>query len=533
MKKYIILFLSLILIIPLVGCSRDTIDPSPTETPAHTSDPITEISSDETEAPSEEPSSNEPSTEPPVILEIPEGWSEFSETLSAQNGRKFEMSFILPEDWQNTTLDTGGGILNDSEGRKRIGTRFCEDNTSFENFTALWIANPGGNSSTQNIDSPFTGHTYSGIEYLGYENGVFPGGTIYNYILKFSDDMHISISVVKQVGENLPTFYEDTVLPIINSIKITEITKPEDIVPDNTPLVLEDGSITDISAWDLLPWKNEPKEGKKNAQSAYNFINNFVSGKSTIPELNGLLIRDYTITLIDEESYGATTIKFTFYVEGFSLYDTFRTGRQTKYLVEGPRLSVYDEDWQKYEDYEQRIRGLYLHNTIPEAKMIADYLTWMCLMWEVQPYGEWDAENYMHVYNFICKYYGDENMSISFSEMQKILSEKFGINVELSDIEWRQTLCSYDPDTGIVRYADTRGYPTAYRITDFIGINGVRYITVQLYADPYYIIPSHKVKFKFQMEDHFTSTGIFLGYEIAEKGKYEPLEFTEYPAPLN
>ena len=528
MKKYIVLVLALILIIPLVGCSRDTIDPSPTETLAHTSDPITEISSDETEAPSEEVS-----TEPPVILEIPEGWSEFSETLSAQNGRKFEMSFILPEDWQNTTLDTGGGILNDSEGRKRIGTRFCEDNTSFENFTALWIANPGGNGTTNNLDSPFTGHTYSGIEYLGYENGVFPGGPIYNYILKFSDDMHISISVVKQVGENLPNFYEDTVLPIINSIKITEITKPEDIIPDNTPLVLEDGSITDISAWDLLPWKKEPADGKKNAPNAYNFISNLVSGKSTIPELNGLLIRDYTITLIEEESLGAATIKFTFNVEGFSLYDTLRTGRHTKYLVEGPELSVYDEGWQKYEDYEQRISGLYLHRTIPEAKMIADYLTWMDLMWEVQPYGEWDAENYKYVYNFICKYYGDGSMSVPFSRMQKILSEKFGINVELSDIDWAKTYCNYDPETGIVQYTDTGYCPNAYRITGLIGINGVRHITVQLYADPYYIIPSHKVEFKFQMEDYFTSTGIFLGYEIVEEGKYEPLEFLAYPAPLN
>jgi hypothetical protein len=79
--------------------------------------------------------------------------------------------------------------------------------------------------------------------------------------------------------------------------------------------------------------------------------------------------------------------------------------------------------------------------------------------------------------------------------------------------------CEYDKESDTVRYADTRDLPIPIqRIIDVSESDGVTYVTVQFYADEFCLIPSHKVVYKIGDGE------VFLGYEIIEKGKYEPRE---------
>ena len=304
----------------------------------------------------------------------------------------------------------------------------------------------------------------------------------------------------------------------------TETNEPTIVQPNDTTVTT---TITDIADWDKLPWSESwERWGIKPASNAYNFIYNLVSGESEIPEYNGLGIKEYSISRVEDEgSRNGTTLSFTFTVTGNSLPETLPTGTYTKIVEEGIEVYIYDnkkpETWDEYEQKERIQRGLDKFGDNPAVQAVNTYLAWRA-SYEVSPYGEWDMTSSRLPYNYICVYYGNEHLEISFSELQRLMSEKFGIAVERPQTEMvhSYSICLYDSETDTIRYAETRGITAVHKFLDIREEDGITYVIVQLFADRNRLIPSHKVQYAIGEGE------VFLGSEIIEQGNYEPRELS-------
>ena len=177
------------------------------------------------------------------------------------------------------------------------------------------------------------------------------------------------------------------------------------------------------------------------------------------------------------------------------------------------------QDYEEGTAYENRMRGLHRFEGNSAVEAVDTYLSWMPYIYEVSPYGEWDPENYHLPYNYICAHYG-KNLEISFSELQNLMAEKFGIAVERPEKSGLLSRCEYDNERDTVRYADTRGYTAVHRFLDVHEENGITYVSVMLFADKHYLIPSHTIQYK------IGEGNVFLGCEIIREGNYEPRELS-------
>ena len=186
-------------------------------------------------------------------------------------------------------------------------------------------------------------------------------------------------------------------------------------------------------------------------------------------------------------------------------------------------LFVYHEDkptnQEEYTAYENRMRGLHRFEGNSAVEAVDTYLSWMPYIYEVSPYGEWDMTDPHIPYNYICAFYG-KNLEISFSELQNLMAEKFGIAVERPEKSGLLSRCEYDKERDTVRYADTRGYEAVHRFSDVREENGITYVSVMLFADKHYLIPSHTIQYK------IGEGNVFLGCEIIREGNYEPRELS-------
>ncbi len=344
-------------------------------------------------------------------------------------------------------------------------------------------------------------------EYMTFLSGKY----FYLFIL---DDIHYAyISVERKNGETPvenEAFLADTVA---NSVSVEWYPGVAEALPKDT--------ITDIAEWDLLPWVQEPYKEMKRAPNAYNFIYELVSGNSRIPEYNGLGITDYSITLL-ENPRNEATFRFTFTVTGNSLPETLPPGTYTKTVYNGIDVFLYDgEKPKESSDYIARdnaLSGMDRFGDVPAAVAVHQYLSWTHYAWEVAPFGQWDPAQYKIPYNYVCAFYGNENISIPFTELQTKMKEKFGITVERPEKSGilPGANCAYNKDTDRVGYADTRGYEAVHRIIGVRTEGDVTVVTVQLYADRLYLIPAHKVEYRIGEGD------VFLGCEVVETTEYEP-----------
>ncbi|MBR6558600.1 MAG: hypothetical protein IKT70_06270 [Clostridia bacterium] len=278
-------------------------------------------------------------------------------------------------------------------------------------------------------------------------------------------------------------------------------------------------TITNIADWEALPWSKEPSPGWKNAPGAYNFIYNLVSGESTIPEYNELGIKDYTIMFIEDDPRGGAVLSFTFTVTGNSLPETLPPGTYTKIVYDGQDVYLYDGDIpktvQESEEINRIKHGIDKFEDDTAAQAVHAYFSFM-RPWEISPYGEWDTSDGILPADYICYFYG-EYLEIGIDDMQRLLSEKFGITIEKpTEDGCYLNRCKYNKETNTVFYADTRGYESPHRIIDCNVIDGTSYVTVQFYADRLFLLPSHKITYKIGAGE------VFLGYEIIEVGNYEP-----------
>ena len=292
-----------------------------------------------------------------------------------------------------------------------------------------------------------------------------------------------------------------------------------DYIPFVEEIITENfTTITDIADWETLGLRKE-------YSGIYSFLWGLLGGESDIPEYNELGIKDYSLTRLYELNSAGTTVEFTFTVTGNSLPETLPPGTYSKIVEEGIDVFIFDnkkpETWDEYEEEEQIQRGLAKFGDNPAVQAVNTYLSWT-VPYEVSPYGEWDMTNYHLPYSYICAYYGNEHLEISFSELQRLMSEKFGIAVERPQTEMVHSwsICLYDSETDTIRYADTRGITAVHRFLDVREEDGITYVIVQLFADRNRLIPSHKVQYAIGEGE------VFLGSEIIEKGNYEPRDIS-------
>ena len=438
-------------------------------------------------------------------------WTQYSETRTGEDGNIYQISFDLPAEWTYGS----GGIFEDANGNKRIGSRYIAVDISKEDFVSS--LEEMAEQYNVDLDSPLTGTSDSGIAYMGYcfeGEREIPGDITGRYLYRFtySDSISMHMDVWKRNAYDDDSFYEQYVLPIIQSVTIRETGDYVD-------------TITDIADWEKLPWSESwERWGSKPASNAYNFIYNLVSGESEIPEYNGLGITEYSISVVEDEGSGiGTTLSFTFKVAGLSLPSTLIPAIYTWTLYDGMGLFVYHEDkptnQEEYTAYENRMRGLHRFEGNSAVEAVDTYLSWMPYIYEVSPYGEWDPENYHLPYNYICAHYG-KNLEISFSELQNLMAEKFGIAVERPEKSGLLSRCEYDKERDTVHYADTRGYTAVHRFSDVREEDGITYVSVMLFADKHYLIPSHTIQYK------IGEGNVFLGCEIIREGNYEPRELS-------
>ncbi|MBQ9922187.1 MAG: hypothetical protein IJO52_08365, partial [Clostridia bacterium] len=281
-------------------------------------------------------------------------WTQYSET-DAQNG--YALSFSIPESWNHNEGGILLGVLSDENGKKRIGERVFRGGLSIDE----WKIELSEMANKSGLSKPFIGKTDSGLSYIGYsfKSGMQLGYMFerYLYRLEITEDLCLTIGIwdYSDIGISeldSTEFYNEYVLPILQSLTVGEIGDDVD-------------TISDIADWDKLPWSESwEKWDRKPASNAYNFIYNLVSGESEIPEYNGLGIKEYSITLVEDEGSGiGTTFSFTFKVEGLSLPSTLIPAIYTWTIHDGMSLLVYTEglptNYEEGTAYENRMRGLH------------------------------------------------------------------------------------------------------------------------------------------------------------------------------
>jgi len=351
-------------------------------------------------------------------------------------------------------------------------------------------------------DTVISGTTVSGYEYKGVSVDMHKA---YRHIFRITTEREIYNFEVWEwpaYDEGID-FLTDVVIPVVESFSVE---------------YHEEEAITDIADWDSLPWVEEPRADGKRAQNIYNFIYDMVSGESKYPEINGLGIRNYSITLLENASH-ESTVRFTFTVTGNSLPQTLPPGTHTKIISVVMYMNLYDnkkpETQEEYTAADNIQRGLDKYGDIPAVLALHKYLCFPN-MDEIPDHGDWPSDTYSIPYPYICAYYGNKNLEISFDLLQQLLLEKFGISVERPDDGAHLYSCEYNKETDTVRYSDTRGYNSTHRFVDVTESDGITYVTVQFYADDFYLIPSYKIVYKIGEGD------IFLGCEVLETGNYKP-----------
>ena len=148
-------------------------------------------------------------------------WTQYTETRTGEDGKNYQISFVLPVEWMHDS----GGILNDVNRNKRIGSRYIAVNRSKEDFVSS--LEEMAEQYHVDLDSPLTGTSDSGISYMGYcfeGECEIPGDITGRYLYRFaySDSISLQMDVWKRNAYDDDSFYEQYVLPIVQSVTVRE-----------------------------------------------------------------------------------------------------------------------------------------------------------------------------------------------------------------------------------------------------------------------------------------------------------------------
>ncbi len=142
-------------------------------------------------------------------------WTQYTE-IDEQTG--YELSFSIPESWNHNT----DGVLYDENGNKRIDAFAYSIGYPFESFKddLREIAN----GKLHNLDYAITGGNNANISYIGYHISVNPigeeGPSNYYFYLNYDSDARFYINIYGENTDDYHTFYDEYVLPIIQSVTI-------------------------------------------------------------------------------------------------------------------------------------------------------------------------------------------------------------------------------------------------------------------------------------------------------------------------
>lgn len=147
--------------------------------------------------------------------------TKYTETLTGDNGKTYQISFDLPAEWTYGS----GGIFEDVNGNKRIGNRVIAVDISKEDFVSS--LEEMAERYHVDLDSPIKGTSDSGIAYMGYcfeGEREIPGDITGRYLYRFtySDSISMHMDVWKINAYDDDSYYEQFVLPIIQSVTIRE-----------------------------------------------------------------------------------------------------------------------------------------------------------------------------------------------------------------------------------------------------------------------------------------------------------------------
>ncbi len=225
----------------------------------------------------------------------------------------------------------------------------------------------------------------------------------------------------------------------------------------------------------------------------YDFYHDLISRESDIPELNTVIISDYsisfTVPVIEYKSY------FSFTVEESGL-DTLPIGSYERVVHDIVDVIMRDPK----ED-----RTVISFGDVEETRKLRTFINGS-FIWNTPSYGNGTAYPGMH--NYICDYYG--NGYLPYEEFKRIASEEFGV----TDFDALGN-DSFIRDNGIIESGAMGGG----WFGDFIEVNvdaEQTTVIMQFYSDASRLLKSHKIAYR------FGSDGKWLGYEILEKGPYEP-----------
>ena len=147
--------------------------------------------------------------------------TKYTETLTGDNGKTYQISFDLPAEWTYGS----GGIFEDANGNKRIGNRVIAVDISKEDFVSS--LEEMAERYHVDLDSPIKGTSDSGIAYMGYcfeGEREIPGDITGRYLYRFtySDSISMHMDVWKRNAYDDDSYYEQFVLPIIQSVTVRE-----------------------------------------------------------------------------------------------------------------------------------------------------------------------------------------------------------------------------------------------------------------------------------------------------------------------
>lgn len=271
------------------------------------------------------------------------------------------------------------------------------------------------------------------------------------------------------------------------------------------------------SILDIVDWK---KLGLEEKGQSYTFFYNMVSGECKIPEINDLEITNYKITLLPGQDNHSTWYRFDFEVVGNSLPETLPPGKYTKYINETVDIFMYDEfaiSGRKWKEQTDKSKGLSDFPDNEAAYRVSLYLDYTAPQY--MPMSE--SGDRIYAAAFIALYYGGDEAKLSYDDMKKALKNIFRISdikpiEEIDNPQYYFYKCTLDKESGMISFTETRGSEPVYKIIDASAYDGYATITVQLYADRYRLIPSHKVEYVLYLD------GGIEEVRIAQKGKYEP-----------
>ncbi len=266
-------------------------------------------------------------------------------------------------------------------------------------------------------------------------------------------------------------------------------------------------SITSLDDWEEFNYDGVYKE------KCYELLHMLLSGESGIPEFDGLGISEYKLTRMADMELYAPTLHLEFTVTGNSMPESLPAGKYSKII--DLTYDIYLLDTEPAEPLENS-----------EALSYHELKTFFAAtqMWDIPDHNTWDTSEVLIPASYLAFKYSQEGKVLDLANFKKMLYIQFAIedirdlSEGYSEMNVYLDKAVYNPTTDSFHYWDTRGSQCAYKVTDITMDGEIAYITVQLFADEYNLLPSHLVRYKMD-------GAVFVSCEVLKESHNQPYGF--------